>query len=348
VQVVFGSQIRKATLAVVSRNLATMLYSGVPVVKALRVAGRKGRDARCQHVLMDMAEQVQAGKELSEAMALHPGRFPQLMINMVRLSEHSGALPEVLEHLAEHFDNAVKLRRRFLSQITWPVLQFVAATGVVALVIFVLGMLPGGEMVSEITFGLRGATGAMTFLVGVYGALCLLAGGYWFASSVVSARQIVDRFTLALPVVGRCQRAFAIAHFSWAFYLTQQTGMPIRQSLQATFQATGNGAFQAKCESVCVSIESGDSLTEALADTGLFPEDFIEMVRVGETSGTVPEELHRLSPQFREQAERALSLLCGALALAVWGVVALFILFFVFRFFMWYVGQINQALEGIQ
>ena len=97
-----------------------------------------------------------------------------------------------------------------------------------------------------------------------------------------------------------------------------------------------------------MSIESGESLTEALADTGLFPEDFIEMVHVGETSGTVPEELHRLSPQFREQAERALSLLCGALALAVWGVVALFILFFVFRFFMWYVGQINQALEGIQ
>ena len=78
-------------------------------------------------------------------------------------------------------------------------------------------------MVSEITFGLRGPTGAVMFLVGVYGVLGLLVGGYWFASSVMSARQIVDRFTLALPVVGRCQRAFAIAHFSWAFYLAQET-----------------------------------------------------------------------------------------------------------------------------
>ena len=92
----------------------------------------------------------------------------------------------------------------------------------------------------------------------------------------------------------------------------------------------------------------GDSLTVALADTGLFPEDFIEMVHVGETSGTVPEQLQRLSPRFREQAERSLRVLCNAIAWAVWGVVATFIVFFVFRFFMWYVDQINSALEGIQ
>ena len=72
------------------------------------------------------------------------------------------------------------------------------------------------------------------------------------------------------------------------------------------------------------------------------------MVDVGETSGTVPEQLHGLSPWFREEAERALSLLCGAIACAVWSIVAMFIVFFVFRFFLWYVGQINQALEGLQ
>ena len=347
-ETVLGSQIRKQALAVVCRNLATMLYSGVPVVRALQVAGRKGGDSLCREVFTDIAEQVRAGEELSDGMARHGRRVPELVIDMVRLSEHSGALPEVLEHLAEHFDNIVALRRKFLSQITWPVIQFVAATGVGSLVIFVLGMLPGGEAVSEITFGLRGAGGAITFLAIVYGTLMMLAGGYLAASSVVTARQIVDRISLSVPVVGKCQRAFAIARFSWAFYLTQQTGMPIRQSLQATFQATGNGAFQAKCESVCRSIEEGDSLTVALADTGLFPQDFLEMVDVGETSGTVPEQLHRLSPRFREEAERALSLLCGAIAWAVWSIVAMFIVFFVFRFFLWYVGQINQALEGLQ
>ena len=162
-ETVLGSQIRKQALAVVCRNLATMLYSGVPVARALQVAGRKGGDSLCREVFTDIAEQVRAGEELSDGMARHGRRFPELVIDMVRLSEHSGALPEVLEHLAEHFDNIVALRRKFLSQITWPVIQFVAATGVVSLVIFVLGMLPGGEAVSEITFGLRGAGGAITF-----------------------------------------------------------------------------------------------------------------------------------------------------------------------------------------
>ena len=342
------SQIRKTALAIACRNLATMLYSGVPVVRALEVAGRKVRDERCRTAFADLSQQVRQGEEISDAMASQGRNFPSLVIDMVRLSEHSGALPEVLEHLADHFDNSVALRRQFVSQITWPVIQFVIATGVVSLVILVLGMLPGGEAVSEITFGLRGPGGAITFLAIVYGTLVLLTGGYVFASQVVAARQIVDRLALALPVVGNCQRNFAIARFSWAFFLTQQTGMSIRQSLQATFQATGNGAFQAKCESVCQSIEMGDSLTVALADTGLFPEDFIEMVHVGETSGTVPEQLQRLSPRFREQAERSMRVLCNAIAWAVWGVVATFIVFFVFRFFMWYVDQINNALEGIQ
>ncbi len=342
------SQIRKAALAIACRNLATMLYSGVPVVRALELAGSKVRDARCRESFADLAHQVRSGEAISDAMSRQGRSFPPLVIDMVRLSEHSGALPEVLEHLADHYDNTVALRRRFVSLITWPVLQFLLATGVIAVVILVLGMLPGGEMVSEITFGLRGPGGAITFLAFVYGTLMCLGGGYLLASKVATARQIVDRLSLSLPVIGTCQRSFAIARFSWAYYLTQQTGMSIRESLRATFQATGNGAFQSKCESVCRSVESGDSLTVALADTGLFPEDFIEMVDVGETSGTVPEQLERLSPRFREQAERSLRLLCNAIAWAVWGVVATFIVFFVFRFFLWYVQQINDALEWTQ
>jgi len=347
---VLRSQIRKTALAIACRNLATMLYSGVPVVRALELAGRKVGDVRCRESFADLALQVRSGEEISDAMSRQGRSFPPLVIDMVRLSEHSGALPEVLEHLADHFDNTVALRRRFVSLITWPVLQFLLATGVIAVLILVLGMVSDdvGEMVSEITFGLRGPGGAITFLAFVYGTLMCLAGGCLLASKVATARQIVDRLLLSLPVIGTCQRSFAIARFSWAYYLTQQTGMSIRESLRATFQATGNGAFQSKCESVCVSIESGDSLTVALADTGLFPEDFIEMVDVGETSGTVPEQLERLSPRFREQAERSLRLLCHAIAWAVWGLVATFIVFFVFRVFLWYVGQITDALEWAQ
>lgn len=342
-----GPQIRKSALAVVCRSLATLLHSGVPVIRALEVAGRKSRDPRCERALADMSELVRQGEEISEAMSAQVGRFPTLMIDMVRMSEHSGALPEVLEHLAEHFENTVRLRRQFLSQITWPVVQFVIATLVIALLIVVLGMIPGGEALAEVTFGLRGVGGAIAWLAIVYGIVGLLAGGYLLAARTIAARRVLDRFLLGIPVVGSCQRAFAISRFSWAYYLTQQTGMPMRQSLTASFRATGNGAFVAATEMVCRSIEAGESLYEALADIGLFPEEFLEIVHVGETSGTVPEQLHRLSPDFQEQARRSLSRMCGAFAWVIWATVAGFIVFFVIRFFSWYVDQINKALEGI-
>ena len=94
------------------------------------------------------------------------------------------------------------------------------------------------------------------------------------------------------------------------------------------------------------SIESGETLTVALAESGLFPDEFIEMVDVGETSGTVPEALHRLSPQFEEQARRSLKTLTAALGMLVWLTVAGFIVFFIFRFVLWYVGMITDAVQG--
>ncbi len=342
-----GPQIGKSALAVVCRSLSTLLHSGVPVVRALEVAGRKSRDPRCERAIAVMSDRVRQGEEVSSAMAGQVGRFPPLMVDMVRMSEHTGALPEVLEHLAEHFENALTLRRQFLSQITWPVVQFVIATLVIALLIFVLGMIPGGESLSAVTFGLRGGGGAMIWLAIVYGTVLLLSGGYLLTARTIAARRVLDRLLLQIPVVGSCQRAFAISRFSWAYYLTQQTGMPIRQSLDTSFRATGNGAFVAATEPVCRSIEAGDSLTRALTDTELFPEEFLEMVHVGEESGTVPEQLHRLSPHFQEEARRSLSRMCNAFAWVIWATVALFIIFFVIRFFSWYVDQINQALEGI-
>jgi type IV pilus assembly protein PilC len=148
-------------------------------------------------------------------------------------------------------------------------------------------------------------------------------------------------------VLGDCLRSFAIARFSWAFYLTQQAGMRINPSLAASLRATSNGAFAGAIPEVCARIEAGDDLTTALTATQLFTEDFLQMVQVGETSGTVPEMLERLSPQFEDQARRSLAALAAALGWLVWLIVAGFIIFIIFRVFSWYMGLLNDALKGI-
>jgi type IV pilus assembly protein PilC len=141
-------------------------------------------------------------------------------------------------------------------------------------------------------------------------------------------------------------RSFAIARFSWAFALTQQTGMPIAQSLEKSLRATSNGAYVAAIPQVSAAVNAGEDVVTALDETGLFPHDYLHIVRVGEESGTIPEQLDRLSPQFEDQARRSLSALATALGWLVWLAVAVFIVFMIFRLLFWYIGLLNAAREG--
>ena len=139
-------------------------------------------------------------------------------------------------------------------------------------------------------------------------------------------------------------RSFAIARFSWAYALTQQSGMPIEPSLDASLRATGNGAFAAAIPQIWGMVRDGYDLGDALAASRLFPREYVEIVHVAETSGTVPEELQRLSPQFEDEARRKMSALVAAISWLVWLTVATFIVFVIFSIFFWYLDLLQQYL----
>lgn len=119
--------------------------------------------------------------------------------------------------------------------------------------------------------------------------------------------------------------------------------MPVPDSLDASLRATANGVFVAAIPQINGNIMDGEPLTDALGNCGLFPEEFVQIVHIAETSGTVPEALHRLSPQFEEQARRTLRALAITAGWAVWAMVAAFIIVMIFRVMLWYVGMINAA-----
>ncbi len=170
---------------------------------------------------------------------------------------------------------------------------------------------------------------------------------YKLLTNSLRGRAFVHKLLLQIPVVGTCLRDFAIARFSWAYHLTQEAGMPVRDSLQASLRATANGAFTAAAPGVIDQVVSGADLSDALAGTDLFPEEFLQIVHVAESSGTVPEALHRMSPQFEDQARRSLRAMSSALGWAVWAAVAAFIIFVIFSIALWYVGMIEDALQGL-
>lgn len=347
----FGSRIPLKTLAILCKSLATMLHSGVALLKTLEIASRKTGNGRCRQKLADVRSEVQQGTDIAQALRDQNGYFPELMSDMVSVGEQSGALPEVLDGLAAHYENIVRLRRMLIGMITFPALQLVAAIFVVALVIFILGIVgqsqgPGTKPVDMLGLGLLGLSGAVKWLAMSFGSIFAVIGGYYLIATVFRQQRFLDGVLMKIPVLGGCMRSFAIARFSWAFALTQQTGMPISRSLELSFRATGNGAFVGASPAVCNSVLNGRELSEALDEARLFPEEYLSLVQVAETSGTVPETLERLSPQFEEQARRSLTALAIMLGWLVWTVVGVFIIFIIFSVVMKYVGMINSAANG--
>ena len=341
----FRSRLSLKQLSIVCRSLGTTLHAGVPILKAVSLAGGKSSQPALRDAMADIANQIKEGNQLSTALEGQNGLFPDLTVDMVRVAEHTGMLPEVFRSLAEHYENNLRLKKDFYGQIAWPVIQFGAAICIVGFLIFILGIIgSGADRLDPLGFGLFGAKGAMVWLSGW---AMLLASAY-VAYRVVAASKTgmatIYGAMMRLPVIGTCMESFAVARFSWAFYLTQEAGMPIDQSLRASLKATANGAFIAASDGIVQSVENGESLTDALAQSQLFSNDFVQMVNVGETTGTVPETLNRLSPQFEDQARRSLRTLASAAGWAVWCTVAIFIIFLIFRIMFWYVNLLDSNM----
>lgn len=344
----FKSRASMKSLSLLCRSLSTMLVSGVSIVKSFQLAGKKLGDHRLQQSVSDIVVELKSGNDVTSALQKQGSYYPELMVNMISVAEQSGGLPEVLKALADHYDNLVQMRKNFLRMIAWPVFQFVVALLVIALMILILGLIAqGGAPIDILGLGLAGPSGAIIWLTCTFGSLFALYVLYQILDRMFGGKGYFHSLFLKIPVLGNCMRSFAIARFSWAFALTQQAGMNILDSLEASLKATGNGAFIAVIPQVNAAINDGEHLADALADTRLFTEEYIHMVDVGETSGTVPETLERLSPQFQQDAQRSLTALAAVFGWLVWALVAAFIIFVVFRIAFWYLGILNDALKHV-
>ncbi len=349
----FSPRLSTKHVAAACRSLATSLRAGIPVVKAFDIAINKSGDSHLQRIMKDVAQQIRSGSDITQACRNHGEVWPDLFLNMVDVAERTGSLPEVLASLAEHYENNLRLQRDFRGQMILPIVQMFAAIVIVAFLLFVFGAMKLGDLSGKpedkdvplfSMFGLHGTSGAITWLITWAVSVTGLFIAYKVASRSRGVIAILHRTMLGVPVVGKCMRSFAIARFSWSFALTQEAGLPIGESLETSMAATDNAAFQAAAAQIETDVMSGAELSDALANSQLFPEDFIQIVHVGETSGTVPETLQRLSPDFEDQARRSLNGLTAACAWGIWASVALFVGYIVIRFFMAYAAMIQSLV----
>lgn len=336
-----------SALSAFARSMARMIEAGVDIRKSLQTASRQSPDRRTGPAVEKIRQGVSGGKTLTEAIREQGPLFPALFCDLVDVGEQTGHLPEVFAALARYYESRLKQLREFRSAVAWPIIQFVAAIGIIGLLIFILGLLPpagaDGKPFDVTGLGLSGTSGAVTW---VCGWLAIAIAGYtgWkFTRNQVSGQQMLDPWLLRIPVLGTCLQSFAISRFAWCFSLTQQSGMSIRPSLECSFRASENGAFTAAAPQVWKDVADGTSLTDAFVNAQIFPDEFLQVVATAEETGTVPEQLSRMSHIFEDQARRSMSRLTAVLSSTVWVFTAGLIIYFIFRLAMIYVGTLNEA-----
>jgi type IV pilus assembly protein PilC len=341
-------QLSLSALAELCRVLRHYLGAGLSVRDVFRQQADKG-PAEVRPVAKRILAALEYGDDLEDALKKETATFPPLFTALAVVGEQTGMLPEVFHELEDYFRLQQRLRRQFISQITMPAIQLVAAIFVVAGVIWIFGMIadmnPEARGLDPTGLG-SGTTSALGFLCGAFGLI-----GAVLAAYVVGQRLLrqgtIDGMLLRVPVVGPCLRALAVTRFCLALRLTLETAMPIARALRLSFRATGNSAFEAAADTAQRSVKSGEELTVALARTHLFPEQFGHVIAVGEESGKLTEVLEQQSKQYAEESEMRLKVLAQTVGYGVWVVVAGVIIFFIFRIALWYIGMIDKAASGI-
>jgi type IV pilus assembly protein PilC len=334
-------------LADLCRDLRHYLGAGLTVADAFRRQAKKG-PGPVRAVAERVSAELKRGHSLASALRREADVFPPLLLALVDVGESTGMLAEVFAELEKYYARQLQLRRQFLAQITWPVVQFLAAVFILAGLIFFLGIVkdrqgPNDPPYDPLGFGLSGAAGATTFLGIVFGTLAGLFGLYLLVKRVLKRGPTLDAALLRIPAIGPCLRSHALARFCLALRLTFETSMSVGEALRLALRATGNEAFAAEAGSVESAVETGRDLTSILGGTHLFPEEFIHVLAVGEESGRLTEVLKQQGEHYHDESGRRLTALTRTAGYGVWIFVAVLITWAIFRLYSSYLG----ALGGV-
>lgn len=306
-------------IALATRQLATLVGAGIPLVEALGALTEQVESSRLKGLVGSVRDRVNEGAALADAMA-QAGVFGDLYVSMVRAGETGGALEQVLERLAEYLEGQVRLRNRVLSITLYPLMMLAFAVFVVAmLVTFVLPQITQllESLNQPLPFYTRAIIGLSEFARSWWWAVLLLAGasvaGLRAAIRTETGRVRWDAFRLRLPVLGKVVRLLAISRFARTLSTLLAGGIPIVKALDISKFVANNAIVGAAVERAKESLTEGASLASPLRASGEFPPLVIHMVDVGERSGELEPMLAKVADNYDEQVENTVTRLTALL-----------------------------------
>ncbi len=327
----FDKKVGLKDLAVMSRQMATMVSAGLSLLRALTILAEQTENKKLGTTLDSVRALVEGGSSLSDALARQDHVFPPIMIHLVRAGETGGFLDGALESVAEIFEKEVKLRQTIKSALTYPVVVLcMAVLAVIGMLIFIVPIFK--QMFADLGGSLPAPTQMLVVLSEnmVWIAPLLIIGGVVFAvwwgkhKHDEDVRRRVDTWKLKLPVFGDLFRKVAIARFARNFATMTHSGVPILQSLSVVGETSGNWVVANALHNVQDSVRSGRSIAAPLANEPVMPSMVVQMIAVGEDSGAMEQMLDKIADFYDAEVQsttESLTALIEPLMIAFIGII---------------------------
>ncbi len=352
VKLTFFQTIPLQTVAEMTRQLATLLKAGVPVVDALAAVVEQTEDLRLRQVMAQVRRSVNEGMALNHALREHPKVFPSLYANMVRAGEESGTLELVFVRLADFIESQVKLRSKVQTAMMYPIIMISLAGAIVTLLmVFVVPKLV--DIIVEQGGNIPLPTRVLIFISEFFQrylwlmALALIGGIVMFRRwrATEPGRLSWDRFTLKIPLFGDLLRRIVMARFARTLGTLMDSGVPLLVALDIAKAVVDNALFQGVIEDARTAIRDGDSIAAPLKRSGHFPPMVTQMIAIGEKTGEVEDMLQKVADAYEAQVETKVSRLTTLLEpfmIVILGLIVAGIVFAV----MLPMLSMNEALRG--
>jgi type IV pilus assembly protein PilC len=315
-----GGKVKPKVLTTFTRQLATLVDAGLPLLRGLRVLEKQERNGTLKSVVGDLSVAIEGGSTFSEALAQHPKVFNRLFINMVKAGELGGVLEVVLKRLSEFSEKAQKIKGKVKAAMFYPIaVLFVAIAILALLMLFVIprfkdvfsGM--GVKMPGFTLFVLAVSDTIRLHALSTLGVIVVVVVLFLLFIKTKFGRLVWDKTKLKMPAVGPVISKVAISRFCRTLGTLVSSGVPILQALTIVKETAGNVVIANAVVKIHESVKEGETITAPLESSNVFPPMVVSMVDVGEQTGALPEMLLRIADNYDEEVDNAVAAMTSLL-----------------------------------
>lgn len=328
-----GGKIETADIAIFSRQLATMLGAGIPLVQAFEIVGNGHENAAMQKLILGIKADVEGGSALAEALSKQPLYFDDLFVNLVEAGEQAGALESLLDKIATYKEKTEAIKKKIKKALTYP--AAVLAVAFIVTTILLIFVIPSFEDLfrgfgADLPSFTRAVIDLSLFVrtKGVF--IVMIMGGavatfIYFKKRSRPFRHFLDRMMLKMPVIGPILQKASIARYARTLSTMFAAGVPLVEALESVAGATGNIVYEMGVMAMRDEVSTGQRLQQSMENTGLFPNMVVQMIAVGEESGSLDSMSAKVADFYEEDVDNAVDNLSSLLEPLIMGILGILV-----------------------